>query len=220
MATLGYVDTLEEQALLEDMLEDVKPVQPEAPDELHYLLKTPFRYPPLQWGSRFGSPHEPSLFYGGLDIGVTLAESAYYRFVFWYSIQGVPVKKRILTEHTLFSVDYVTSLGVQLQSEPFRQHRDRLIHPRQYADTQAAGIAMRQSGVEAFEYESARIHDCGDCVALFTPAAFVQTAPTDTHQWFCEVSATEVSFRRLRSKEVSVYALQDFLVDDTLPLPA
>lgn len=62
IATRQLVDTLEEQALLEEMLETVKPSYPGRLDHLHYLLKTPFRYPPLKWGSRFGRTFEPSIF--------------------------------------------------------------------------------------------------------------------------------------------------------------
>ena len=97
IATLGYVDTLAEQALLEQMLDDVKPPYRADTDGLHYLLKTPFRYPPLKWGSRFGRIHEPGIFYGGCSTEATLAEAAYYRFVFWYSMDGEPVKETIST---------------------------------------------------------------------------------------------------------------------------
>lgn len=50
VATLQLVDTLEEQALLEELLESGKPPVPADAEPLHYLLKTPFRYPPLRWG--------------------------------------------------------------------------------------------------------------------------------------------------------------------------
>lgn len=50
VATLQLVDTLEEQALLEELLESSKPPVPADAEPLHYLLKTPFRYPPLRWG--------------------------------------------------------------------------------------------------------------------------------------------------------------------------
>jgi len=80
VATLTYVDTLEEQTLLESMLDNAKPPLPPGASGLHYLLSTPFRYPPLRWGSRFGRVHERGIFYGGLSRHTTLAESAYYRF--------------------------------------------------------------------------------------------------------------------------------------------
>ena len=109
---LSYVDTLEEQALLEELLDQAKPPYPEGCDRLHYLLKTPFRYPPLLWGSRFGRRHEPSIFYGGSSLDTTLAESAYYRYVFWFSMDGPPPKNTMVSQHTMFSVDYQTEQGV------------------------------------------------------------------------------------------------------------
>ena len=41
---MSLVDTLEEQALLEEVLDDSKPAVPEDCRNLHYLLFTPFRY--------------------------------------------------------------------------------------------------------------------------------------------------------------------------------
>ena len=53
IATNALVDTLEEQAALEYLLDATKPRR-SGLDDLHYLLATPFRYPPLRHGSRFG----------------------------------------------------------------------------------------------------------------------------------------------------------------------
>ena len=47
ISTRKLVDTDEEQAILEDVLERHKPPAPEA-GRLHYLLFTSFRYPPLR----------------------------------------------------------------------------------------------------------------------------------------------------------------------------
>ena len=220
VATLGYVDTLEEQALLETMLEDGKPPCPDDASHLHYLLKTPFRYPPLKWGSRFGRRHEPSLFYAGLAIQPTLAEAAYYRFVFWCSMDGAPVSDRIRTEHTLFSARYRTERGVRLQSLPFDRYETSLRHPTDYAESQATGTAMRDVGVEAFEYRSARDPDAGLCVALFTGRAFASKRPLRANQWLCELGAAEVSFKKVGTHDVITHALATFLHNGELPMPA
>ncbi len=220
IATLGYVDTLDEQALLEQMLDEAKPVSQPDCEALHYLLKTPFRYPPLKWGSRFGGVHERSLFYGGLTLGAVLAESAFYRFVFWHSMNGAPVKDRIRSEHTLFSVRYQTDKGIQLQAPPFDQYLKELAHPVDYRASQAMGTAMRAAGVLAFEYCSARDPEHGLCAALFSPDVFRQKKPQESSQWFCEVSADRVSFTQLRSGDIKTYALAHFLVDGALPRPA
>ena len=78
VATNRLVATLAEQDLLESMLEASKPPLPKGTARLDYLLATPFRYPPLPHGSRFGGRHEPSLFYAGVTahylqaVGATL----------------------------------------------------------------------------------------------------------------------------------------------------
>ena len=59
-ATTGLVDDLEEQHLLEQLLDKVKPSYREGTEKLHYLISTPFRYPPLKYGSRFGDITMPS----------------------------------------------------------------------------------------------------------------------------------------------------------------
>ena len=57
VATMRLVDSLDDQAELERLLEASKPPLPPAAQGLHYLLSTPFRY---------RSPH-PSRFRSGTD---------------------------------------------------------------------------------------------------------------------------------------------------------
>lgn len=220
IATLGYVDTLAEQALLEQMLESTKPPYPITSGDFHYLLKTPFRYPPLKWGSRFGRIHEPGIFYAGSNTHTTLAESAYYRWVFWYSIDAKPIKNTLRTEHTLFCADYQSAQGIQLQSAPFNQYATAITHPQDYAPTQQLGTAMRTAGIVAFEYRSARDPRQGTCVGLFDPCAFTQQKPTEMTAWLCEVSANEVAFKQRDKADVMRFSLDTFLVNGELPLPA
>jgi hypothetical protein len=63
IATNRLVDALDKQQLLEELLEGTKPDYRPGTRHLHYLLATPFRYPPLRHGSRFGRRSEPALFY-------------------------------------------------------------------------------------------------------------------------------------------------------------
>jgi len=220
IATLGYVDTLDEQALLEDMLESTKPSYKEDLSAYHYLLSTPFRYPPLKWGSRFGRVHEPSLFYGGVSVDVTLAEAAYYRFVFWNSMAGTPIKNQIRSEHSLFSVDYQSKYGISLQKAPFDKYKHEITHPTQYAQSQQLGTTMREYGVESFEYPSARDPQQGICVGLFTAHALKHKKPKNMTQWLCETRDNEVLFKQLASNTITSFKLEAFLVDNKLPIPA
>ncbi|HET8597201.1 MAG TPA: RES family NAD+ phosphorylase [Castellaniella sp.] len=220
IATLGYVDTLEEQAVLESLLEASKPGWPDGGDRLHYLLRTPFRYPPLPWGSRFGARHEPSLLYGGLDSHATLAEAAYYRFVFLLSMDGPAPKDVLISQHTLLTASYRTEKGVRLQSAAFERGRARLVHPSDYRATQRLGADMRAAGVQAFEYASARDPAHSPCVGLFSPQALSCARPLTQAPWFCELRAREVAFKPQSGQVVETWRLDDFLVGGALPRPA
>ena len=219
VATHSLVRTLAEQALLEDLIEASKPKLPAPAIGLHYLLATPFRYPPLPWGSRFGTRFEPSLFYAARTADTVLAESAYYRFVFWSGMAEPPAAP-LDTRHTLFSASIATNRGLQLQHAPFDEFTDGLRDRRFYGATQALGSAMRDAGIEAFEYRSARDPQQGLNVALFTPAAFDSRRPDILDEWLCQTRADHVTYYSRHGGGVRDFPLQSFLVDGELPLPA
>lgn len=221
VATLQLVDTLEEQALLESLLEGSKPPLPTGSEGLHYLLKTPFRYPPLRWGSRFGRVHEPALFYGATRIETVMAESAYYRFVLWDGMALPPPSGRIRSEHSSFEARYQATQGLRLQAAPFSRYETVLIHPRDYRATQQLGSAMRAAGIEAFEYRSARCLQQGINVALYTAAAFRERQPRRLTPWLCETTLDYVAFKPVHAPDPPrFFPRTAFLVDGGLPLPA
>lgn len=219
VATRQLVDSLEAQSLLEEMLDAVKPPPPPDSAHLHYLLYTPFRYPPLPYGSRYGRRHEPALFYGALTPATVLAESAYYRFVFWHGMQ-TPPPAPIRSEHTLFSVPYATPRGLRLQADPCAAHRATLTHPADYSATQTLGSAMREASIEAFEYPSARCPEGGTNVALFTPSAFAESRPLEMQPWLCETDAAVVTFAQPQSRALHRFPIETFTVEGKLPWPA
>lgn len=221
VATLQLVDTLEEQALLEELLETSKPRMPPPAEPLHYLLKTPFRYPPLRWGSRFGRRHEPSLFYGALKLETAMAESAFYRFVLWEGMSEPPPSGRILSEHASFEARFQVQKGVRLQLPPFREHEGELCDPSDYSVCQGLGSAMREAGIEAFEYRSARCQQGGTNVALFAPSAFTEKRPRNLMPWLCETTAEYVAFKHAQVPDSPrLYRREQYLLDGRLPYPA
>lgn len=218
VATTALVDDLAEQALLEDMLETSKPPAPGNAEDLHYLLSTPFRYPPLPHGSRFGRRIEPSLFYGSVETTTTLAESAYYRLIFLTGMLMPPPSQRILSQHSLFTVGYRTDHGIQLQCEPWIEHADQLRHPSEYQATQALGSKMRSAGVKGFEFTSARDPDEGTNVALYEPECLTDQSPRSIQPVICDTQAQAVSFSI--GTQAWRFPLELFLVDGELPRPA
>jgi hypothetical protein len=188
VATTKIVSDLTEQYLLEQMLEDSKPdvIDP----GLHYLLSTPFRYPPLRHGSRFGSRLEPSLFYASLDFQTCLHECAYYRFLFWHDMVSPPPAP-IRTQHTVFCVEFQSELCVDLRSVEYDDIRSSLTSPVSYEVSQALGATLRDAGADLIIFESARC--TGDNVAAFSRRVF-SSGPKDQEQWNSELTGNRVLF--------------------------
>lgn len=221
VATNEIVDTLEEQAFLEDLLEKSKPNLPKAALGLHYLLATPFRYPPLKWGSRFGACHERGIFYGSLETRTLLHEVAYYTFVFLNGLSS-PLPKPLKTRHTQFSVALQTDRAVFLNSPKFDDIQSQLRHPSHYAFTQHLGTEMRILGAQAFLFYSARDPDDGLNVGVFDPICFSGQEPRSEREWFCQVdqSADQITFYCPSTRQSEQFSAGLYCVNGVLPRPA
>lgn len=223
-ATLKLVDTLAEQELLEELIETHKPPEPSGAEfvGLHYLLAAPFRYPPLRHGSRFGTRLERGIWYGAVEDRTALAEVAYYRLLF---LEGTRAEiEHVATEHSAFRVPIRTRAGVDLTAGRFRPFVGALTSPASYSATQPLGTAMRQHGVEAFRFVSARDPERGHGVGVFTPRAFAAKSPSPRAlaTWHCSTTRAQVVFRRrdLLHDRSLVFSRDDFTVGGALPRPA
>ena len=194
IATSQLVDDFDEQALLENLLEQTKPPVPKAAVRLSYLLYTPFRYPPLKYGSRFGQRYESGLFYGSRSLPTALSETAYYRLYFWFGMEIPPKSSHLTTQHTAFTADIFTSTGLHLHQPPFAQHQQQLTNKSSYQYTQPLGTAMREQGIKAFEFISARDIDGGINIALFKPQDLKSQKPTSMNAVLCATSEAGVEF--------------------------
>ena len=223
VATNSLVDNLQEQGLLEEMLEQTKPRLRPGTEKLHYLLATPFRYPPLRHGSRFGAHHEPGLFYGALERRTAFAETAYYRLIFWHGMSQPPHDK-LTTQHTLFSASCDTARGYRLEQPPCAAHEQQLRDPADYSLTQSLGSAMREAGADAFTYVSARDRRRGVNIALFEPKALSCNKPLLQQHWLCETCAGSVSFSGPPSvsggRRFYAFPAEEFMTQGKLPAPA
>lgn len=188
------VESREEHDLLESLIEHSKP---SIATHQHYLIFTPFRYPPLAYGSRFGNMLEPSLWYGSIDLHTTLAEVAFYRLKFfddtcaqldYIEIPMTAFKAYIETEH-----------GIDLTKPPFNQYQDKISSKTSYVYSQSLGTEMRQANIEAFIYTSARDTARGKNVALFTPDVFKKKDMqyiTHMQNWRCIANRNVIEFTR------------------------
>jgi hypothetical protein len=219
IATRKLVDSDDEQRLLEEMLEGSKPPLTEA-ESLHYLLATPFRYPPLRHGSRFGTRLERGIWYGAREPRTAFAEVAYYRLLF---LEGSAAKlEPISVDLSAFRVPFATRRGVDLTRDPFVSERGRISSKSNYKASQRLGRDMREAGVEAFLSFSARDTEDGVNVGVLSPKAFGATRPRRFETWHCTATKEAVELIRRDTFKHSSFAFRraQFLVKGVLPTPA
>lgn len=182
-ATMALVTgNVNDQAILEDIIETVKPTLPKGADGLHFLLSTPFRYlPPPPAGSRFRGRFDPAVFYGAEDVKTACGEAGYWRLRFWMDSEGLASQSTTMAM-TLFEFHGAATAVLDLTEPPFADDRDRWIHPTDYAHTQAIANKARRDGIELIRSESVRNSPDGRCLTILTPTVFKAVAEPFRHQ--------------------------------------
>jgi hypothetical protein len=187
-STMRLVDSLSDQALLENILEESKPKLPAGAEKLHYLLATPFRYRPRA-GSRFRRPFEAGVWYGAENLRTALAEKSYWNLRFLLDSPGTPDLKPV--PHTAFRAA-VRGSAIDLTAPPFARERAKWTDRNQYEATQALAALAREAAIEIIRYESVRDPECAACAAVLTPRAFPRNKPKQQEIWFIAASRAVV----------------------------
>lgn len=209
VSTMKLVDTLEEQALLEELLEPTKPPVPEECRDLDYLLFTPFRYgAPYPKGSRFrAAGFTPGVFYGSEAPDVAVAEMAFHRLLFFADAPDIPWPRNA-GEYTAFSVPFRATLALDLTAQKLVRDADLWTHPTNYEATQSLASRARTADVQAIRYASARVRDNAANLALLTCRTFAARRPASRQTWrllfggngvraICERPRRQLQFDRL-----------------------
>lgn len=207
VSTLKLVDTLEEQALLEDLIEATKPPVPPECTHLDYLLATPFRYGSYPHGSRFRrAGRTPGMFYASEEARTAVAELAFYRFLFFADSPDTPWPADA-AEFTAFSAALATPLALDLTRPPLDRDAALWTDRTSYAATQALAEDARAGGIELIRYASVRDPQGGKNVAVLACAAFAKPKPLERRTWririgpfgaqaICEHPAERIGFGR------------------------
>ncbi|HVF60466.1 MAG TPA: RES family NAD+ phosphorylase [Thermoanaerobaculia bacterium] len=222
VSTRKLVDSDAEQQLLEELIERAKPPLPPEPElqRLHYLLLTPFRYPPLRHGSRFGTRAERGIWYGAEELVTAFAEAAYYRLFFLEGSRAA--LEPVMGDVSAFRVRVLTERGVDLTREPFAAFAAEISSPVSYETSQQLGRDLRAAEVEAFRYRSARSLEGGANFGLFTARAFASRRPEPPGTWYCVATrgAVEFSRRDVFAHQAHRFPREQFEVGGVLPAPA
>lgn len=217
VSTMKLVETVEEQALLESLLEETKPVLPPECRGLDYLLATPFRYGAIYpQGSRFRRAGRTlGVYYAARSVTTALAEMVFYRLLFYAESPGLPFPANP-AEYTAFSAEVATGRAIDLTQPPLVADGEHWTDRLSYAACQALAESAREAGIESVLYRSVRDPAGGDNLALFSARAFQRPAPVDRQTWrihfknrtiqaLCEFPRMQVGF-----------SIQDFAGDDRL----
>lgn len=197
VATMKLIDTLDEQALLEALLESSKPPLPaeaHAVPAPHYLAFTPFRYV-SPWPSRFRAGHEPGVWYGAERLATACAEVGYWRWRFVVDSDGLRGES-VLTEHTFFEAR-VDGRAVDLTAPPWDAARALWMHPTDHGACHALAAAARAVAADWIRYRSVRDPGYGACGAVLAVSALTIGDLTRQQTWACKASAEAVLMRPL-----------------------
>lgn len=182
-STLKLVDTPEEQAVLERMIDDTKPMVPPECRHLDYLLFTPFRYGTYRHGSRFrraGSTE--GVFYASEHPETAIAEIGFYRLLFYAESPDTP-RPQNQSIYTAFAVAYATDHASDLTERPLVEDRELWTDLNDYSHCQNLADAARVAGIEAIRYDSVRDPEQRMNVALLRCSAFAKPKPVDRQTW-------------------------------------
>ncbi|NJD32293.1 MAG: RES domain-containing protein [Gammaproteobacteria bacterium] len=192
---MALVDTVAEQAVLERLVEASKPPVPRevARLGLHWLLFTPFRYPPPPGGSRFRGPNDPGVFYGAEQPRTACAEVGYWR---WRHLMDTPgLESMPPRPQTVFRTP-VAGAAIDLRVAPFERDRADWTSPSEYSACQAVGRVAREAGVQLLRYQSVRDSRKGGCAVVLDASAFAAKAPVEQQGWILTVTRTRVVWQR------------------------
>tara|TARA_R110001606_G_scaffold174177_1_gene320805 strand:- start:10623 stop:11393 length:771 start_codon:yes stop_codon:yes gene_type:complete len=183
VSTLQLVDTLDEQRLLEDILEETKPPVPPECQGLHYLYMTPFRYGLYPNGSRFrrAGPTQ-GVYYVSEDPKTAIIETAFHLLLFYADSPATPFPSRP-SEHTAFDVPIRTDTAIDLTTRPFNDANVLWTHPSDYEPCQQIEEAARNESIDLIRYASVRDPAHKPNAAILTCTAFAAKTPTQNQTW-------------------------------------
>ncbi|MGY2736542.1 RES family NAD+ phosphorylase [Sphingomonas sp. UYP23] len=192
ISTNRLAANVDDQSLLEQLIDDVKPVMPVAARGLHYLLGTPFRYGYAK-ASRFRRAGErPGIFYASEHVATAVAETAYWRLLFFSRSPGF-VPPTTVVEHSAFTVPVAVDRALDLSAPPLNAEADRWTDPTDYAPCQALAAQARGIDAQAIRYHSVRDTEHRTNLALLDPSGFSASVPTIEQTWHFRFEAGKLT---------------------------
>lgn len=163
------VEDPDDQPILEELIEEVKPPIPEEARHLPKLVATPFRYW-HQSSSRFRRANEkPGILYTSETETTSVIEMAYHRLKFLSRSPDARESKNVV-EHSTYTVRTEMVRTLDLMAQPYVRRRPDWTDPDDYTGCQDFAALARVIETQALRYESVRDPSALPNVAVFDPA--------------------------------------------------
>lgn len=190
ISTSRLVQSQADQALLEELVEQVKPLVPTLCQNWHYLLQTPFRYGHKN-ASRFRTPDErPGIFYASEHVRSALAETGYWRLRFFAHLPPADWPTGASLHHS-FYVQLHAGKAIDLTAPPYLAHATQW-RDEDYTACQQLATAARTADIELIRYSSVRDPEAGYNIALLSPAPLVGQVPEIDQTWSLQIEPGRV----------------------------
>jgi hypothetical protein len=189
VSTLKLVDGLAEQTVLENLIEDTKPLIPGECSHLDYLLSTPFRYGAYPNGSRFRrAGRTPGVFYAAEEPNTAAAEMVFYRLLFFAESPLTPWPSDA-AEYTGFVAAVRSPRSLDLTAPQLVRDHALWTDRVDYGPCQKLAEIARAAETEIIRYRSVRDTEGGANVAVLKCAAFAFPTPLERQTWRIRLSA-------------------------------
>ncbi len=184
VSTLKLTDTLAEQSVLEELVEETKPSIPVGCRHLDFLLATPFRYGAMYpTGSRFRRAGRTlGVYYAAESTMTAIAEMAFYRLLFFAESPATPWPSDA-AEYTAFSASIRTERLLDLTVLPLSACHALWSDVTDYSHCQDLADAARAVEANVIRYQSVRDPQGGANLAILTCDAFAKPAPVSRQTW-------------------------------------
>lgn len=213
VSTFKLTDNKSEQTLLEQIIENSKPMVPPECRHLNFLLYTPFRYGTYKSGSRFRRAGMTlGVFYAAESVETAIAESAFWRLIFYSESPDTPWPTNP-GQYTAFSCEYATDRAVDLARPPLDARRENWMHPTNYDQCQALADVAREGQIDIIRYSSVRDPKHRANIAILTCRAFSRANEAARQTWHIYLSGNGARTRCEMPPQTLDFNRQDFAID-------
>jgi hypothetical protein len=188
VSTMKITPNFHEHDVVEQIIDDTKPVIPSECTHLDFLLKTPFRYGAghPRTASRFRRiASSRGVLYAAENVRTAVAERTFLQLLFFAESPQTPWHKNP-AEYTGFSINYESRASVDLTIAPFDADPS-LVHPVDYSTCHKLADTARQHGVQIIRYRSVRDPYHRANIALLTCTIITTPEPQDRQTWRIQV---------------------------------